>query len=727
MKKTNFRFQFGKILNYFICCFLFLSFGNAINAQTQISFCGSPNNDLYKILRNEGIIINQYDDIDRAIKETPGGSGLIVVADDYPAKKVSVSIQFYELVKKKKIRLYIEYPEVIPGKTIGEKIHVGKLERGVISSDFFGTGLPSMSLLSLNDCHIMVVKDENPLISFARVAGFDKATYGLTDTEVFPLLFKNGNMMIATSALSNFINGRYGPFTSWKIIWNHILSWIVDDKLLNFATWHADPQPSFPAAGVLPPNAGFDAVRKGAEWIYKGRLLVHPEWNELFLKYQGNGDFPIGPPLESKYFAGDGCLGVLEGHMSDIQYDGKQQFRYWSRADIQGETAFLLASSGDLLNNQKYRKTSENLLDYLFYTGNFRKDARSIRDSSVYGLIGWSVTHPGIFYGDDNARCILGTIGASAFLKNERWNRFIVENIMANFRTTSTNGFQGWRLEQKDIQANGWQFYYNRDLVYVAPHYESWMWACYLWLYHKTGYKPLLVKAKNAITKTMEAYPDKWTWSNGIQEERGRMLLPLAWLVRVEDTPEHRKWLDIVVSKIIENQQPSGAIREELGDSKMGWYGKTLSNSKYGTTEAPLIEANGNPVSDMLYTCNFTFFGLNEAAKATGNPEYIEALKKLSDFLIRIQVKSERHPDLDGAWFRAFDYERWDYWASNADAGWGAWSTLTGWIQSWIVGTQVLIENNQSFWDATENLDVKKDLEECMWMLDIKSESINKQ
>jgi hypothetical protein len=73
----------------------------------------------------------------------------------------------------------------------------------------------------------------------------------------------------------------------------------------------------------------------------------------------------------------------------------------------------------------------------------------------------------------------------------------------------------------------------------------------------------------------------------------------------------------------------------------------------------------------------------------------------LSDFLIRIQVNSVVHKDLDGAWFRAFDYDRWDYWASNADAGWGAWSTLTGWIQSWIVATQVQIAEDQSYWDLT--------------------------
>ena len=64
--------------------------------------------------------------------------------------------------------------------------------------------------------------------------------------------------------------------------------------------------------------------------------------------------------------------------------------------------------------------------------------------------------------------------------------------------------------------------------------------------------------------------------------------------------------------------------------------------------------------------------------------------------------------------YRAFDYNRWDYWASNADHGWGAWSTLTGWIQSWIIGTQVLIEDDTSFWDKTKGVAMKPHMDEVI-------------
>ena len=48
------------------------------------------------------------------------------------------------------------------------------------------------------------------------------------------------------------------------------------------------------------------------------------------------------------------------------------------------------------------------------------------------------------------------------------------------------------------------------------------MWACYLWLYDKTKYEPLLVQARTAITETMKRYPDEWSYAlHEMQMERG--------------------------------------------------------------------------------------------------------------------------------------------------------------------------------------------------------------
>ena len=48
--------------------------------------------------------------------------------------------------------------------------------------------------------------------------------------------------------------------------------------------------------------------------------------------------------------------------------------------------------------------------------------------------------------------------------------------------------------------------------------------------------------------------------------------------------------------------------------------------------------------------------------------------------------------------YRAFDFEKWEVWASDADAGWGAWSVETGWTAPWIHLSLGLRHANTSLW-----------------------------
>ena len=73
--------------------------------------------------------------------------------------------------------------------------------------------------------------------------------------------------------------------------------------------------------------------------------------------------------------------------------------------------------------------------------------------------------------------------------------------------------------------------------------------------------------------------------------------------------------------------------------------------------------------------------GLHEAAAATGNSTIKREEDRLADFIIRQQARSTERPELDGAWMRAFDYSKWENWASDGDIGWGAWSVESGWTQ----------------------------------------------
>ncbi|WP_198675432.1 hypothetical protein [Pleomorphovibrio marinus] len=703
------------VLALFMVFYLFISC-NADGDRPILHVIGEADGDLATWLSGEGFKLINHSNPAIAMESIEEGGVLFVLAEGYPYQRVELSEAFFEDAEIKGLRLYVEYPDFIPGVNLQEEALQTRLERGVVNTDVFGLEMQMMSILGINDCHVIPSDATNPLLVLAKVAGLDKAEYGIDDVETHPLLIEENGGFYSLTRLSNFAEGRYGPEDHWKALWGYMIRNLTGKTDLHFETWPRYLSPTLDQGEEVTEDHKKESVKRGIDWFYKGRFFIHPDWEDMWQKYQDDGTNPVGPPVSRDLPNGDGSLGLLEGHSSNIYHDGSQQYRYWIRADVQGEGAYAMAAAAKILGNESYRAPAKRLVDYIF-NSKLRGGPRSEQDAPTYGLIGWSDTHPGVYYGDDNARAILGVLGASAHLATNEWDKEMMEAILANFRTTGTMGFRDRRLEHRDIIKNGWRYYFDREVINPAPHFESWMWALYLWLYDKTGHEPLLDRAKLAIGKTMDMYPEEWLWTNGIQQERARMILPLAWLVQVEDTPEHREWLDKVVSALLENQMESGAIREELGGTEKGRYGRTKTNAEYGLHEAPLIFENGDPIADMLYTSNFAFFSLNEAAHATGDERYFQALHRLSDFLTRIQVKSERFEDLDGAWFRAFDYDRWEFWASNADVGWGAWGTLTGWTQSWIVATQVLVLQENSYWDLTKQSDIEKHFENTFTLM----------
>lgn len=683
---------------------------SATNGQINV-YC-NEDNDLYQLLVSSGQNCRRFEDIDNALEHCKKNEVLLVLARDYPKKKTVIPESFYKIAREKNLKVFIEFPDRLESGSTGE-IKPTKKERLVVTSVFFGENLPSMSILDAGLYFYVDVPERNCLLKGAKVAGFKKAVYGLGDTPNFPILFENGDVLVSTTKLSDFKKSRYSPLKAWQNTIRGILSYLSIEMEDETVKWNPIVKPSYDAVLPLPVNAYELAVKRGAEWYKKGRFLIHPDWKNHWQSIDSL-KLPVGPPMNLNLPSGDGSLGVMEGHYSYINYDGSQPYRYWLRGDCVAETAMTFAMANDIKGNKQNGEIAKNLLDFLFNSDTFKTSSSKDPRMSSYGLIGWAATHPSRYYGDDNARILLGSILSSQMMENNKWDTQILELILANFRTSGENGFRGGALIGADIDKKTWQILMEGQFENIAPHYESWLWATYLWLYDKTGYQPLLDKAKKAIGITMSNYPGNWTWTNGIQQERARMILPLAWLLRVDDTKKHRYWLNMICDDLIKNQVESGALREELGAGSKGRYGAPKINADYGTNEAPVIHSNGDPVADMLYTTNFAFFALNEAAQASQDPKYLAAVDKLADFLVRIQTSSSGRADLDGCWFRAFDYESWEYYGSNADHGWGAWGTLTGWTQSFITTTLALKIQKTSYWDVTKYSKIGSDIE-AVW------------
>jgi hypothetical protein len=680
---------------------------------SSIIFVCKADNDLFRILSKSDIKQSRYNSVETAIKAAPDGSGVLILADGYPLKTTNIPESLIDEASRKNLRLYIEYPENLPGLEIG-KSRTAHFERLVVSSDFFEPALQKMQILAVNALNFTSVDVKESLIVAARVAGFDNAVFGLPK-ETSPILFeyKKNKVLVSTTKLSHFVTGRYGPQSGWKVIWEKILGWLIRDKAIELV-WTPMVRPAYDPNAQLPPDVEKQALKRGVEWFINSKLLMHPsrikEIKDVVANH--NGLTPT-PPKDSPI--GDGSMGILEAPISIIRSDGSQMQSVSLRSDCNGESAMALALGGKILNDEDKISIAKNILDFWLFKSDAQKKERADINHGAYGLIAWGTTTPAweiANYGDDNARFMMGALSVAAILDHDGWDESIMKCLLANLRTTGQLGFRDDRIDIPDLTAKGWKPFFERKIISYSPHMEAYLWACFLWAYQKTGYELFYNRAESAIRMTMDVYTDGWRWTNGLAQEKARILLPLAWLLRVKDTPEHREWLNKAVDGLIKLQEPCGAIREELGLPGKGMFPPPDSNETYGLHEASLIQKNGDPVSDLLYTTNFALLGLHEAASVTRDKKIKDAEEKLIKFLCRIQNRSEAQPSLDGGWFRAFDFKRWEAWASNADAGWGAWAIESGWTQGWITSVLAMRQMNTSLWDLTAKSKISRYFEQ---------------
>jgi hypothetical protein len=681
----------------------------------RLVFCGRPDNDLLAALgKGAGAPVARFATPAAALEAAPPGGSVLILADDYPARTTALSARLFALAARKGLRLYVEYPSFLPGLESGAP-RGAAWERAVVSSDAFGPDLARLRILGLHGCRFVPVPASASHIVLARVAGLDQAVYGLP-RETYPVLFElpgvsSGAVLVATTKLSQFATARYAPAAAWDSIWAMILRWLDPGGPSPRLAWTASVLPSFSRDEALPADAERRALRRGMDWFFNAGLVLNADAVKTYEGEAAGWPDRVGPAPRRDLPPGDGRFGLLEGFNSLILPDGSQNARWWRRHDCNGEGAGAMGLAGTALGDERLRKTGARIADFLYGTSIMSRGERLDPRHPAFGLFGWNdvaryygdMDGYGVYYGDDNARGLLGMMSAASALGLDRWNERLALGLLANLRLSGRSGFQPDRIDEAPLEAAGWRRYFRSGETSLSPHFQSYLWACYLRAYAWSREPLFLERAKAAVRLIMEAYPERWQWANGIQQERARMLLPLAWLLRVEDTPAHRAWLRRMAEDIGRGQDACGAVREELGPGTSG-FAPAASNEAYGTSESSLIQKNGDPVSDLLYTANFAFLGLHEAAAATGEPLYRDMEDKLAAFLCRIQARSEVRPELDGAWFRAFEFRRWEYWASNADAGWGAWSIESGWTQTWITMVLALRRRGTSLWELTEGL-----------------------
>ncbi len=241
----------------------------------HLIFVCTEHNDLYRAVGNAGVkyprVMSAMDAAEMALP----GSGILILADRYPKQKVVLEKEFFPLAKDKKLRVYIEFPDSLPGWKTGA-VQSAEWERGVVTSDAFGASLPGMRILMLHQCHFVQAEVQNPCLVLSKVAGFDSAVYSLDGTTAYPLLFElpDAQILVSTTKLSHFITGRYAPKDAWEAVWAFIFKWLQPDGAVQRLSWTETVHPAFEKNEKLSKGSHLQAARRGVDWYYHAMALA---------------------------------------------------------------------------------------------------------------------------------------------------------------------------------------------------------------------------------------------------------------------------------------------------------------------------------------------------------------------------------------------------------------------------------------------------------------------
>eukprot|EP01062_Namystynia_karyoxenos_P015690 TRINITY_DN15711_c0_g2_i1.p1 TRINITY_DN15711_c0_g2~~TRINITY_DN15711_c0_g2_i1.p1 ORF type:complete len:834 (+),score=185.28 TRINITY_DN15711_c0_g2_i1:88-2589(+) len=703
----------------------------SVATTRRLLFVSTADNDIYRAASSATAPTGRataarFDSVGAALASAAAGDALLVMAQGYPSNTTQISAADWERVGALKIPAYVEFPAAMPDGTRTSPPKLTVWERAVVAPGAaLGSSLPPLRLLTPHKsaayAALPSAHGARQLLVLAKVAGYDTAVDGLPKRpgSVSALLSElPGTVLVASTQLSQCRTRRFSPNAHWLAVWQYVLARLAGAAAPQLR-WEPTVRPAFGAGAPLPPDAELAAMERAVEWYNVSGMLVAPERLSELVTPGTSGVLPCG--TSATCGSSEGQAGVLEGFSSDVDAAGSQPQATQIRADCTAETAMAFAARhASARRHPRDRRTAINLLDFAWVHSGIQQPwnpPTPTHFTDTFGLIAWTsggVAY-GEFYKDDTARGLLGGIAVSGFLQSDRWLSHLAAGVLGNLRITGQNGFGPASAMLADIHAQGWRSYYTGDFSgnrdNYSPHYQCYLWAVYFWAYARTGYAPLLDRGQRAVTLMMERYPAWWVpTANGIAMQRARMLLPLAWLVRVNDTALHRSWLHTIYDGLAVRQDPqTGAIREEVTAAGWGRQTRVPNNADYGTFEAPLNQDNDDPVSDFLYTSNFALLGLHEAAAVTGNVSIRRSADALAAHVVRIQARSEEHPELDGSYARAFDYRKWEVWASDADLGWGAWSVETGWTQSWLSTVLALRTMNTTLWDLGARVDLAED------------------
>ncbi|GGM46240.1 hypothetical protein GCM10012275_16580 [Longimycelium tulufanense] len=614
-----------------------------------------------------------------------------------------------------------------------------------------GSGLDEHTILDEHHSSYLPITTESGseiALTYAKVAGVHTAVFGLPG-ETHPALVLiprgPGTLAYASTALSNFVQGRHAPVGAWKQVMTNLAIELLPEHVrqqahdlytpLNAYTqprvW-AEPDTPVTLTVEAKPNRTITAsdqrgknitLREHSPGVYVSETIQLPKGHHTFTVRDTHSVEPVTVELtvQSRHDAyrsmleraakwyqqsgvlfdkQDGSAAVAEGFGSEIGPDGKNPFKDQIRGDGITQSAHALELYGQLTGDDTWRQIARNINDQVF------ERMQIPSRNSLYGLWEtrgyWTGEHgPHEFvYRDDEGWISLLTQAWGHRHRNEP--RFVqglrsAENL---YRTANVDtGVQTYIGHASTLLRTNWEHVSMVDVderFGSIPHYQSMPQAALFHAYATTGEQKYLTRALQSVDFFMSQFPDIGM-EKSRSEEYGRALLPLAAAYRYSGDEKYAHQMSKIADFFVERQDSlTGAIPE--------WDGvNPKSNEEYGTYESTVIQENGDPITDQLYTTGFLAMNLWIAYKATGDERFRELELNLLDYLSRIQLRSA-DPTLDGTWMRAFDFDNWEYYGSGADIGWGPYAIETGWAHAPImIGTLLYLHDDAFYPEEVTN------------------------
>ncbi|MCF6177466.1 MAG: hypothetical protein L3J71_17055 [Victivallaceae bacterium] len=310
------------------------------------------------------------------------------------------------------------------------------------------------------------------------------------------------------------------------------------------------------------------------------------------------------------------------------------------RGDCNFETVLMLLEAAKVLNVDKYYRTADNILRYLFCRSGMFNTKYDKFPKNVWRWANekWE---PAVWFDDNSWNCAISLIIAERYPElDEKYGIKERAMLLADQLLTGFNA----QFQQPPLDSWQWQ----GELKF--PHWGSLVMMALAYAYRitpKAEYREAIIRY-HAYLMSGEA-----DFSASDQAYVVIGASTAAAVLKDDDIQTCAvKYADILLHKM---DDKTGAIPSEHAK------------------EAPV----GNHLVDMVYTQNWTVVGLQTIYRLTGDEKYAQGLDKAMKLILDIQDTSPQ-PHLNGCWRGMFDLKANNWGGGNLYEG-GADSIYTGW------------------------------------------------